>query len=345
VASEGTHHVVKLEHLTAPPDRRVHYRLLLDGKSAGEGNVALPDRNRPLTFLVYGDTRDNQVGSALARLAQPLGGELILYTGDLVRNGGDVKYWLSFFHDEASLLADVPLYPTLGNHELFRDPTGANFRRFFVLPAHDDHSFYYAFDFGPARFIVLDGNHVDDKQTAWLKDELEGSERDGVPNVFVLEHQPALSVGAHCGEALAQADWVELFERHRVRAVFAGHDHAYERMERNGVRYFVSGGGGAELYAESACAALDRAARRVYLPVHHLLRVRVSGPEVTVEALPLDGGVPLDVTRFSRGEAMFATDAPPLRRGEKSAGWSIAGGCIAFALVGLFLRRRRRRMR
>jgi hypothetical protein len=343
VSSEGKQHRLRVHGLT--PQSRVKYQLRVDGSIEGEGTVTLPDATRPLTFVVYGDTRDNEVGSALVTLARSLAPELILHTGDMVHLGGDVKYWHAFFRDEGPLLADVPLYPAIGNHELGRDPAGLQFRSFFALPEHDPQHLYYAFSFGPARFIVLDGNRPDATQTRWLAHELGAAEDKGVAHVFVLLHQPPFSLGAHCGDALAQVDWVELFERYRVRAVFAGHDHAYERLERNGVRYFVSGGGGAELYPEIACAPFDRAARRVYLPMHHLLRVRVSGPNVSFDALPLDGGAPIESIHAVAGEPMFATDAPRLRPKETATPWRLAGGGIAVLLGGLWLRRRRRRTR
>ena len=165
--------------------------------------------------------------------------------------------------------------------------------------------------------------------------------------MFVLVHQPPFSLGDHCGAALDEADWLPLFEAHHVRAVFAGHDHAYERMERRGVRYFVSGGGGAPVYREHGCAAYDRAARRVYRPVHHLLRVRVEGTNVEVTALAVADGAPIDRVRFAAGEPAFAMDAPPLlpartvRAGAPT--WTYAGGAVLFVLLGLAVRRRRLR--
>jgi hypothetical protein len=145
---------------------------------------------------------------------------------------------------------------------------------------------------------------------------------------------------------------VSLFEQYRVRAVFGGHDHAYERLERRGVRYFVSGGGGAPVYGERPCATYDRAARRTYRPVHHLLRVRVSGGDVEVAALGPDGGAPFEVTRFSAGEPLFAMDAPALAPVERPARaeappttppWVLAGGAVIFVILGVLVRRRRPR--
>jgi len=264
--------------------------------------VVLPDPARALTFVVYGDTRNGgAVGPALSKLAVEQSPDLILYTGDIVPDGSDEEGWARFFADEAPLLADVPLYPTLGNHEIFRDPGATHFRHFFALPDDGRQRLYYHFRFGPAEFIVLDGNAPTPAETGWLRATLDAADAAHVANIFVLVHQPPLSLGYHCGAALDEAEWLTLFEQHHVRAVFAGHDHAYERMERRGVRYFVSGGGGAPVYREHDCAPFDRAAKRSYRSVHHLLRVRVEGTNVEVTALAVADGSPIDRVRFGAG--------------------------------------------
>jgi hypothetical protein len=346
VTTRGTHHEAVLRGL--PRGARARYQVSLSGHAAGGGEVVLPDPARPLTFLVYGDTRNGgSVAAELAALAAKQSPDLILFTGDFARTGADERGWATFFSDEHALLADVPLYPTLGNHELFRDGAAAHFRRYFATPDDGRDKLYYHFRFGPAEFIVLDGNAPSPAQTAWLSATLDAADRDGVAHVFVLEHQPPLSLGDHCGAALDQADWMALFESHHVRAVFAGHDHAYERMERRGVRYFVSGGGGAPTYAEKQCAAFDRAAKRSYRSVHHLLRVRVEGTNVEVTALGIADGSPIDQVRYAAGEPAFAMDAPPLvpaRQARVGAPpWTLAGGALVFVLIGVVVRRRRLR--
>ena len=42
-----------------------------------------------------------------------------------------------------------------------------------------------------------------------------------------------------------------ILARHRVDLVVSGHDHLYQRGEVDGIRYIVSGGGGASLYQPS----------------------------------------------------------------------------------------------
>jgi hypothetical protein len=344
--SQGTHHELLLSGL--PARSSVRYQVSVDGKAAGGGEVTLPDAARPLTFVVFGDTRDGGVAvPRLAELAHQIHPLLILHTGDVAISGDDVQAWLEVFRQEAPLLADVPVYPALGNHEIWKDPTAQTFARFFVLPDSGRSRHYYSFRMGPARFVVLDGNSPDATKTKWLAATLAAAAAEAVPHVFVLVHQAPFSLGDHCGAAVAESDWVELFEQYRVRAVFAGHDHAYERMERKGVRYFVSGGGGAPLYSEHDCTPLDRAARRVYRSEHHLLRVLVTGPTVEVTALPVDGEAPpLDVVRFSAGEPQFAMEAAALRAPAGWGGWPrpwawAAGGGLA--MLGAILFRRRAR--
>ncbi|HXU71571.1 MAG TPA: metallophosphoesterase [Polyangia bacterium] len=345
VATQGTHHEAIVRGL--PASTRAPYRVFVGGADAGGGDVALPDpKAHTLDFVVYGDTRNaGPVGPVLAKLAAAQTPELILYTGDFAPWGSDDAGWATFFADERALLADVPLYPALGNHEIYRDPEASRFRHFFVPPDDGRERLYYHFRFGPAEFVVLDGNTPSPAETAWLRATLDAADRDGVGHIFVLEHQPPLSLGDHCGAAPVQNDWIALFEQHHVRAVFAGHDHAYARMERRGVRYFVSGGGGAPLYAERTCSAYDRAAKRVYVPVHHLLRVHVDGPTVDVSAIGLTDAAPIDHVRFAAGEPAFAMDAPPLGDRERHGAptWTYAGGAILFVLLGFVLRRRRPR--
>jgi hypothetical protein len=346
VATRGRHHEALVRGL--PPASVARYGVALAGVERGGGEVRLADAGRPVTFVVYGDTRNGPDAAArVAAVARRVDPDFAIFTGDIALAGNADDGWRDFFHSQAALLAGVPLYPTLGNHEIYRDPEALRFRRAFVLPDDGRQRLYYSFRWGPALFLVLDGNAVGAVQTRWLADALDAAGREHVPHVFVVVHQAPLSVAEHCGAAPEQAEWMALFERHRVRAVFAGHDHAYERMERNGVRYFVTGGAGAPLYGERpSCAAHDRASRRVFHSQHHLLRVRADSTSVTVTALPLDDGPPLDEVRFAAGEPLFATHAPAIGPTPPSTTggrpWLLAGGAMVFVLLAIAVRRRRR---
>ena len=283
-----------------PPGRH-HYRIF-DGDSnaaplLAEGSFST-GASADFDFLVYGDNRDRDDDHAKvvkAMAAYPA--DLLLNTGDLVGDAGEDRLWRRFFEIEAPLLGQAPLYAAIGNHELVRDPNAVHFRRYFAMPREAEPAAaprWYAFDFGNSHFIALDANRPHDvAQHEFLERQLILADRAVRPrHIFVFYHQPAFAAGDECGSAAQQGLWVPEFAQHHVRAVFTGHDHAYERLERNGVRYFVTGGGGAPLHEQSArCADYDRRALRRFEAVHHFLRVRVRGDAATLDAIAASGEI------------------------------------------------------
>jgi len=81
---------------------------------------------------------------------------------------------------------------------------------------------------------------------------------------------------------------VPLFEKYKVAAVFAGHDHNYQHHLKNGVHYIVTGGGGAPL--SPAEAALPAVTLKVE-SVEHYVPIEVEGNRAHIRAIALDGHV------------------------------------------------------
>lgn len=190
---------------------------------------------------------------------------------------------------------------------------------------------YYAFRYSNSLFIALDGNSpYDGDQAAWLERTLTEAQRDtSVRHLFVFVHQPPYAVGAYCGSERLQRRIVPLLQRAArgprplLRAVFAGHEHAYQHLERGGVRYFITGGGGAPLYLRSqSCDREDDLALRLFRAEHHYLRVQVDGQAATLLALSRSGEV---MERVLLHEpvvldeaplALLPTETPTLRPGQ-----------------------------
>ena len=313
----GTHHEVRIEGLSAG---RHPYRVVAGNATSAPSELAPAATGGDFTFLVYGDNRDRDADHARvieAMRREPA--DLLVQTGDMTGDGGDEALWRRFFAIEAPLLATTPMFPALGNHELLHDPGATHYHRYFALPSSDvaaeDAERYYAFHYGNALFIALDGNDSHQRsQAEWLARTLDGAARDpAVRHVFVFFHQPSFSVGEFCGSAAEQGLWVPLFERARVRAVFTGHEHAYERLERNGVRYFVAGGGGAPLRPmRGGCPLYDQEALKVFRSTFHFLRVRVRGDEATLDAIGVDGEV-FDSARLHEPSTAGSATAVPYR--------------------------------
>jgi predicted phosphodiesterase len=315
VSPPATHHELRISGL---PAGRHPYRVVpTDGESA-TGELTTAVTGSQFTFLVYGDNRDGDAHHqrVVERMAQEHS-DLAINTGDLTSDGDVERLWRRFFAIEAPLLASVPLYPALGNHEVKHDPAAHHYHRFFALPGPPsvaDHERYYAFRYGNAEFIALDSNQSHHhEQARWLQQTLSAAAIDpSIRHLFVYFHHPPFSNGPECGSAVEQGAWVPLFERYQVRAVFAGHEHAYQHMERGGVRYFVTGGGGAPLYGQSQhCPRYDRAALRVYRPEHHYLRVRVAADQVVLDAIAADGSL-METVRLHEPAPPDPAPPPPI---------------------------------
>jgi MYXO-CTERM domain-containing protein len=117
--------------------------------------------------------------------------------------------------------------------------------------------------------------------------ELEKADTEpGVATRVVVVHRSPWSSGHHGDDLKALAAGVpELLVRHHVDLVFAGHDHMYERGEWKGLKYVISGGGGAPLYPDITPKPSTRRAEATY----NFVRVSVEGDEVKIVAQRPDG--------------------------------------------------------
>ncbi|HXE73163.1 MAG TPA: metallophosphoesterase, partial [Candidatus Nitrosotenuis sp.] len=208
--------------------------------------------------------------------------ELVVLTGDIAYDEGSARQLQErFFIPYRQLLARIPFFPCLGNHDV-RTRDGAPYLEAFHLPGRER---YYSFDWGDVHFVALDSNLPFGPGTAqdrWLASDLAAA---GRPWKVVYFHHPPYSSGPHgSSQALRQA-WTPLFARHGVQLVLSGHDHIYQRSRPiEGVTYVVTGGGGASLYsvgpAEWSVAAASR---------HHYLRLEAGPSSLKGEAVDAAG--------------------------------------------------------
>ena len=159
----------------------------------------------------------------------------------------------------------MPVYNTMGNHEIFGLYTQSG-----INSDHPEYGKklyeerlakrYYSFDYKNWHFIVLDGigftedRHyygvVDKEQLDWLKSDLEKTGKDRP--VAVSIHIPLLSVGeqimAGPTEAFGQGsiitnahEVIDLLEQYTVKMVLQGHLHFLEDINYNGIHYITGG--------------------------------------------------------------------------------------------------------
>lgn len=289
------------------PGTRYTWRVEVDGLPPEVGEVSTAPAlgsTEPFTFLVYGDTRGNDaIHRAVVEAMAGEAPDFLVALGDLVVTGGTAAYWTTFFDIERDLLRMHPMWPVLGNHDLSNGGLDLYRERFAVPLDGPEPERAYTFRWGNAACIVLDGNVASDLgQLFWLAAQLRQANTDPtVGQIFVFVHQPPYSAGLHGGTTAMKEDWAPLFRDERVTAVFAGHDHLYQRLVADGVTYFVSGGGGAPLYAVRDTAA-DADFLALGESMYHYLRIRVSGANVSITAVRNDGTV-IEETQLSRAPA------------------------------------------
>ena len=294
-----THHEVVLEGLK--PDTEYVYRALAHPVPMGAaGDLAprfasrqrtfrtTPEEEDSFSFLAYGDSRSQEgVHSQLIELmweeVQLYDARFVLNTGDLVTHGSPWEQWQEdFFEPALPLMGYVPFYPVLGNHELNHESYYANF----ALPENES---WYRFSYGDAEFFALNTNadfHEKSDQMAWLLKALESSQANWK---IVFFHHPPFSCtpSRKPGDKRVRRWLVPVLEDLGADLVLLGHDHLYGRSrDVNGVRYVITGGGGAWTYP----AAPD-SINEVCVRQYHYIRFDVYPDAIEWVAVDLEGEI------------------------------------------------------
>jgi tartrate-resistant acid phosphatase type 5 len=136
-------------------------------------------------------------------------------------------------------------FPTLSNHDWQTDDAAPYFD-YFELAGNER---YYTFTAGGVQFFALDSDYnepdgirSDSIQAEWLQDALTDSTATWK---LVYFHVAPYSSGHHGSSPIMQWPFAEW----GADAVVTGHDHIYERLEVDGIPYFVNGVGGGAIYA------------------------------------------------------------------------------------------------
>ena len=365
-------HIAEARVENLEPSSRYRYRVEAGGQTwEGEFATAPPaGKDVPFSFIVVGDSRYGDFTDQHRRVTERMAQEVpdfVIGTGDMVDEGFRLDQWQRFFDIENKFLRDNVYFPTLGNHDRQgQGRTADSYRAFFSVPDNGaDSERYYAFTYGAARFLVLDSNAYSfalTDQTAWIERELVAARQDpAIHHIFVTMHHPAYSISLHGGARDLRERWEPLFEKYQVTAIFAGHDHVYERAEgAGGLHYFVSGGGGAPLYPRRPKPnPIDAEAVKKFERVLHFLRVTVTGRTIEVTAVRVDGTL-IETTTWQDGPEPPAplapkqvaeirspgaapasvSAAPPIAERTRPVGspwWIAAGAGLMFVAAGFVL--------
>lgn len=198
----------------------------------------------------------------------------LLTTGDNFYRPDGVATEQNFYRPTACLRErGVVWRAAWGNHDLAGGDTAA------VLGATRS----WAADVGGLRVVALDADPARDDQRALLRRELSR----GARFTLIISHTPVATAGLKAQPGVAAALEPLLRARSRGTVVLQGDNHIYERIERGGVTYLTSGGGGAPL---TPCVRPTVGLRRCR-PEHHFLTIDRGSDVLRVRAIDSAGRV------------------------------------------------------
>ena len=284
------------------PNTRYEY-IVRTGTDEERGELwTAPEPGEPLTFLVYGDNRTKQDVhvAVVERMLEETDARIVLHTGDFVEMGGRPSDWGDYFRNASPLVRRVGLFPSLGNHELYGPGGIARYHRY--LGSGDGRETWYRHDYGDLTILALDSN-VDWEPGAtqydWLTATLASiAEVSADRFVVVIVHHGPYSSGRHGGHGgMQDLGLPEQLRDAGVDVIFSGHDHDYERGDADGLKYVVTGGGGAPLYTVNDPTPYQLA----FEPAHHFVRGRIEDGRFHMRVVRLDGST-LEDCSFAKGE-------------------------------------------
>ena len=291
-------HSFKVKGLSSDTKYESSLKALLPSNtvSVGPHSVRTLPKGENITFAILGDsrTRPDDWAKVAAAVTQTKPA-FTVFVGDMVTNGRNDYIWdEQFFRPAKEYFATIPFYAVIGNHEhniplftqIFPTPGGKNWSQ----------------KIGSVLLVGIDGEMKwtkDSKLTKWLEDLLEKSK---AKFIFLISHYPAWSSGNHGrmknGKPkektirTARNILMPILEKYKATAMFAGHDHIYERSEpESGVSMIVTGGAGAPRYGKAKNAEKQNPYSKVFASKLHYCMLEVDGDTCTMKVFTPDGKI------------------------------------------------------
>jgi hypothetical protein len=310
IETSGRRQRVRITDLPSAP--QVQYEIRVGSRMLATSQLhppPVPQSAAPVRFIVFGDSgmgyREQYL---LAGQMEQTALDFLLHTGDLVYPDGlRRRYTARFFVPYRPLLARVPFWPSLGNHDVDKAGTAPAYTGVFELPENGpaglpaEHDYW--FDWGPLRCAVLDSNvdeaTLHDRVVPWLRGVF-GDVPPGVRWRFVVLHHPPYTIGRYAPPnaktAVIHRVLPPVCDELGIDVVFSGHDHSYQHsrplhadaVATSGpaVQYVITGAGGAALYARRASddrIAIHRS------DVHSFTVVALDGDRLDVRQVDIHG--------------------------------------------------------
>lgn len=222
-----------------------------------EADLPAAELAPPETFVGAGDIALCASGGshdATARLLDSIPGTVFALGDNAYQSGTMQEY--NDCYDRTWGRHRYRTRPVPGNHE-YETPGAGPYFDYFGTNAGPRGIGYYSFDLGSWHVVALNSNipvFAESPQGAWLRADLSAN---AARCTLAYWHFPRFSSGRHGNYERMRDVWSILYEA-GAEVVLSGHDHTYERFapqdpdgsadQARGIRQFVAGTGGANLY-------------------------------------------------------------------------------------------------
>jgi len=248
----GTDHQHQYNITGLTPGTKYYYRV---NGHTGSFKSAPDEAASSVKFLVYGDTRTNpdKQDMILEQALLVVDGDqdyqtIITHAGDWANTNTESAWQNEFFPRNWSNIMEfqsrVPIMGCMGNHE----GAGTMFTKYLPYPEFETGERYYAFEYGPVKFVVIDQYDtytVGSPQYVWLVNELSSNTKEWL---MIVLHSPAYcDDGSHGADLTARTILQPLCIQYGVDMVLCGHNHFYAHCVSDEVEWLTVGAGGAPL--------------------------------------------------------------------------------------------------
>ena len=276
--------------------------------------LTLPLQEGSVRFAVMGDTgrgerEQYEVAKQMVAFYKEFPYTFVIMLGDNIYGSDTPADMAAKFSTpyQPLLAAGVKFYASLGNHDnpnqRFYKPFNMGGERFYTFKAVGEG---LTGTQEGVHFFALDSNYLDKLQLDWVEKQLSSSKSDWKVSFF---HHPLYSSGKTHGSALESRAVLEpLFVKYGMSAVFAGHDHVYERInpQKGGIVYWVSGAGGSLRKGDVRVSAMTA---KKFDTDYHFMIVEISGDDLYFQAISRTGAT-VDSGVVHRPGAVLADASP-----------------------------------
>ena len=206
-------------------------------------DIRLPLKLGSVRWAVIGDNGTGEqpefeIAQQMQRYWSVVKYDFVTMDGDNIYGGHSPEDFRIKFEFPYKPLLDggVKFYASLGNHD--DDQIEMNYK-----PFNMNGDRYYTFQRKNVQFFVLDSNAMTRQQLSWLEDNLKNSTAQWK---IVYFHHPLFTCAMYHGPSISlRRQLMPLFIKYGVNAVWAGHEHVYERLKpQNGIYFFLEGESG-----------------------------------------------------------------------------------------------------